>query len=377
MRAWMQLFERHKDITVSLSFYKDRSDIYISFTDLPKIGINPLTEYDTPIGIYTYPLKEIWNDIHNNSIPFGSGRRYVHVLQSILPVQDVASYTEAQYAKDKAHLQRIFDDTVHKPTSYPNFELWEREAKPKGLAAAKLWNVSRNLADLIVKNSSNRHSAVTWNGLLRALGYNAFSDKTGTGLIHPNEPIQTVFLTLKAFQQVEMLHNVRRSTEPIRLYSFYDIADLFDSHYYNRVALLREWPKLLSTGKSRHFEIPDWSEIDWYDFGIFYERLIDHKSIPSVTALAIKVATTISKQEAIADCILQELAEIFKLSYNKSPYFTLRIKDALKALSNPVIEDFLRTYGDPVDIKSMTEYAKKAAFDLGYTIPHFVQDQEG
>jgi len=40
--------------------YKDDSDMYISFTSKRKIGINPASDYNTPLSIYTYPLKEIW-----------------------------------------------------------------------------------------------------------------------------------------------------------------------------------------------------------------------------------------------------------------------------------------------------------------------------
>ena len=34
-------------------------DAYISFTSIDKIGINPKTQYNTPIGIYAYPAKQI------------------------------------------------------------------------------------------------------------------------------------------------------------------------------------------------------------------------------------------------------------------------------------------------------------------------------
>lgn len=44
-----------------LEKYKNDPDVYISFTEIDKIGINPKSKYNTPIGIYCYPLKEFYN----------------------------------------------------------------------------------------------------------------------------------------------------------------------------------------------------------------------------------------------------------------------------------------------------------------------------
>ena len=43
-----------------LAKYVNDPDVYISFTDIDKIGINPRSVYETPLGIYTYPLKEFY-----------------------------------------------------------------------------------------------------------------------------------------------------------------------------------------------------------------------------------------------------------------------------------------------------------------------------
>ncbi len=55
--------------------YKDDPDVYISFTKIDKIGINPKSGFNTPVGIYTYPLKEFYNlyikrafDLHGESL---------------------------------------------------------------------------------------------------------------------------------------------------------------------------------------------------------------------------------------------------------------------------------------------------------------------
>jgi hypothetical protein len=75
--------------------YKDDPDVFISFTELNKIGINPQSRYNTPLGIYTYPLKEfveryivkqkkpaIWRTFNLGYFaPFGGGNNYVNFIR--------------------------------------------------------------------------------------------------------------------------------------------------------------------------------------------------------------------------------------------------------------------------------------------------------
>lgn len=79
----MRLLERYNAITTVLAPYKNRDDIYITFTDLLKVGINPQYGHKTPLGIYAYPLKVPWEDVVRNEIPFAGERSYVHILQSV------------------------------------------------------------------------------------------------------------------------------------------------------------------------------------------------------------------------------------------------------------------------------------------------------
>lgn len=40
----------------------EKDIVYISFTKIDKLGLNPHTEYNTPIGIYSYPLQALFED---------------------------------------------------------------------------------------------------------------------------------------------------------------------------------------------------------------------------------------------------------------------------------------------------------------------------
>ena len=99
--------------------YKDDPNIYISFTELPKIGIYPLSEYNTPIGIYTYPLKKIWPDIEKvkdtRKIPYGKDRDYIFVLRSKnkkIFIEDMyKDYTDAMLKRDLVKLRKIYKNS--------------------------------------------------------------------------------------------------------------------------------------------------------------------------------------------------------------------------------------------------------------------------
>ena len=91
----LPLFEARKNPTLNprlsayeqLKKYKDDPNIFISFTNIEKIGINPFSTYDTPLGIYFYPLKETWEkyevDIHESFVryPFANNAPYIQIIK--------------------------------------------------------------------------------------------------------------------------------------------------------------------------------------------------------------------------------------------------------------------------------------------------------
>lgn len=93
--------------------YKDRDDIFISFTSIGKIGINPHSGYNTPNGIYTYPLKEIWEEFdHNNErikVPFVGQAPYLWILQeNCTKFQRLGKYTQSDLNKDLDKMKALF-----------------------------------------------------------------------------------------------------------------------------------------------------------------------------------------------------------------------------------------------------------------------------
>jgi hypothetical protein len=67
----------------ALENYVGREDVFGSFTNLPKLGVNPQSSYNTPVGIYAYPIDYIVDQISGADIkvPFQAEAPFLHVFQ--------------------------------------------------------------------------------------------------------------------------------------------------------------------------------------------------------------------------------------------------------------------------------------------------------
>ena len=87
-----------------------------------------------------------------------------------------------------------------------DIDTWTEDATYPSLPASVLFNITRNLSNLIAAYY-NRKVTIVWTTIFRALGYEGFTDKTGMGVIHLNEPTQAVFFSIKPIKLVEILKN--------------------------------------------------------------------------------------------------------------------------------------------------------------------------
>ena len=217
-----------------LEKYKDRDDVYISFTDLPKAGLNPASNYDTPIGVYCYPLKYYYEralkyydydegiKLHNMDItkviPYAGDRSFLYVLESKEPLPDVSEYSETDWNRDYKKLQEIVGDRRAKKI----FDMALREFKfdfSSNLPfISNLWSVLGFVSNYhnfinsdyvpdheIPDFMKSRKETVRKSVFLKRLGYYGFSDKTGLSVIHPNEPVQAFFLSTNDFKVIDKM----------------------------------------------------------------------------------------------------------------------------------------------------------------------------
>ena len=198
-------------IVKALEPYKNDPDVYISFRDINKIGINPFTKFNTPNGIYTYPLKEMWKNVVNNTIPYAGERPLVYVVKLKSKkgfVNDMyKDYGSNDYDKDMKKLIKLYGKNKNIDVE-SIISIATLEAKHKN-PITSMWNVTRMLGEHLYKNNP----AQGWNNILSKLGYTGFADKSGKGIIHHSEPIQAVFLTKEAFKVIGAIENKRYDTK--------------------------------------------------------------------------------------------------------------------------------------------------------------------
>jgi hypothetical protein len=198
----------------ALKPYKDDDSYFISFTAIDKLGINPKSKYDTPLGIYSYPLKDIWKKYKidylksvGKAVPFAGENPYIWLIKVKSNANFVnnlyTDYDSKDYDRD---MELVKNDIQKNPQKYingPSIDIdrfiddYTKKAKERN-PVMSMWNVTRNLA-----NIRGGKSPVQWNVILhRILGYDGFADRSGKGYIHPSEPLQAVFMSKRAFDVV-------------------------------------------------------------------------------------------------------------------------------------------------------------------------------
>ena len=242
-----------------LEKYRNDSDIYISYINAlsdipssekkkapsyPKIGINPKSHYNTPLGVYTYPLREIWKDIEGAGslagVPYQGNSPYIAILR-VKPdanfVEDMYNdYDSSDYDEDIQKMKRFFIPNLLNESEFDSIIGNALDTAKVSNPVVSMWNVVRYLSFIIVemkKPNVDREKVIkkihkfslddllpskekgklnpyglSFNRILNGvLGYDGFGDKSGKGYIHHAEAIQAVFLNPVAFEVVEIIFN--------------------------------------------------------------------------------------------------------------------------------------------------------------------------
>lgn len=276
-----------------LKEYADDPSIFISFTAIDKIGINPTSEYRTPLGIYTYPLKVAWeyyrvkgywlnhfrksfsfdNEIDDSlsaaevakkeqevierAFPFATRNPYIQVLKSKIPLTDLQDFTLRNVTVNTANdIREIIENSkgtnqekLKAQNSLNNLiELIEsKKAKPHvDTPGGLFWWLTlhcsnpkisyddiSHVARLMQKHYKSKNSMRVWNYLLRELNHIGFIDR-GEAIIHDHEPTQAVFLSTKGFTLVDKIMNKPNvlSKKKVKKGSWMNDNKISDDAYY-------------------------------------------------------------------------------------------------------------------------------------------------
>jgi len=199
---------------------------YVTFTKINKVGINPRSSYDTPNGIYTYPLtKRTIQQLIAGDLPFAQDAPYVSLLQPqdrdaiitsnlspaeyqklVVRIYDYSDVGQLVYrgaarsrlAKDIILLDRRNNGTptyeqISATRSYTEITSEAYKQTPLG----KLWNITR---------IASGEKPNVWSSIWRSLDVDGVLD-LGTGVIYSAEPTQAVFFARNVVDLVKTFVN--------------------------------------------------------------------------------------------------------------------------------------------------------------------------
>lgn len=196
-------------------------NLFVSFTDLDKLGINPASVFDTPLGIYAYPARFVKSATGANRpmalLPFAGGAQWANIFKVSGNIVDLTHMSEAVEQKYYDLLQDLIVK-IAKPISADENNLIQqiiprsvRSATQQSIVASlpggRFWHVTGQVAKWLLDSKywSGSHTSA-WNKVFRLLGIDGVIDD-GRGIIHQNEPSQALFFTTGAIVANERVPN--------------------------------------------------------------------------------------------------------------------------------------------------------------------------
>jgi hypothetical protein len=227
----------------TFSMYANKPNMFVTFTQLPKVGINPQSNYNTPIGVYSYPLKYVLERAYQKgtlfgAAPFASDAKYVHLFQQTSRnILDVSQYGKSQFEVDIRKLKNYFNHDWSVSNFISDTTTRHREIGSEmggGFSYGRsLWYL---IYDLVGRyKSGGRPTIEATKILFRVLGYDAVYDMDGKGIIHVNEPTQAVHFNIQTLRVVESFSNKEMGQDRIQarreMLNVSQIKREFDSVY--------------------------------------------------------------------------------------------------------------------------------------------------
>ena len=163
--------------------FANHDDLFVSFTALPKIGINPKSNYNTPLGLYCYPLKmakKVYSPNNNIGIsfPFATEHPYLYILKKNSGIRElnVSTYTKEQGNQDIDRLINIYSHLFQDKLEHIK-QSSRYNTKFTNLEIGAFWYFCRQLSEDIAVIKKTKPTII-WNILLyKNLGYDLVTDE--------------------------------------------------------------------------------------------------------------------------------------------------------------------------------------------------------
>lgn len=204
-------------------------NVFVSFTEVDKLGINPKSKYDTPIGIYAYPAEYVQRVTGStrrmSELPFAGESEYANIFNASGNVINVATITAPEVRVYYKKVAELWAKTSGKDwkTSVDYIERYINNAGTKSrfsdYPGGQLWYVTMVAAQELFASAWGTKTPVAWNKLFRSIGIDGVIDYTadgGVGIIHTSEPTQAVFFTINNVKNVKRYDNNYSPAQTVR-----------------------------------------------------------------------------------------------------------------------------------------------------------------
>jgi len=255
-----------KDPIAAIKQHQNNENVLIHFSNIGgdnggsrgfKLGINPGTDFNTPAGVYGYPLtRQIVASLESTrNVPFAGERKWCYIFKGkgkIIQVGyrgDAKNYSDSDLERDIEKLRKAhkydFDDF--------DFEVeWAMDTTKTKTAFGKLWNITR----IIAEEATSGKATVTWSKILRGLGIDGVID-AGSGLIHPNEPTQGVILSSNKIEILDVVENpVKHKVKAVKR-GERSVAYKIAAEYLGDTSKVGVIEKLMGSRRDRAYRPPE------------------------------------------------------------------------------------------------------------------------
>ena len=189
----------------------DVTNLFVSFTKIPKLGINPGSTYHTPNGIYAYPAEYVMKKVGTNNpmnyLPFAGDEPWVNLFTVTDGVINLKTLNKTNYKMYINELEQKFVKSgILPPNEFKDIvDFADTDAKRPDYWGGQLWYVTMEIAEYLSKTRGGKRNNI-WNAVWRSMGLVGVVD-TGAKIIHESEPTQAVFFDLSKIDVITRIPN--------------------------------------------------------------------------------------------------------------------------------------------------------------------------
>lgn len=189
---------------------------FVSFTKIEKLGINPNSKYNTPLGIYCYPSEFVLNRTGDDNerpmsvLPFAGKSPYGNIFGVSGNIIRIDRLKENQFNGIIKQLSDLFDskyrdvEKINETFNEAQDESYHY-ARHEEYNGGRLWYILMTMAYHIGRARGVK-APIMWNKLFRDIGIDCVVDM-GIGIIHEAEPTQAVIFKLSAIKNNVRIDN--------------------------------------------------------------------------------------------------------------------------------------------------------------------------